>query len=246
MAGKRKRDEQDLASAEPEELSDDEFDFDDSAADGDDDVFTMGDSSSEMMLDDEPDEDELDELEDDDFASESARIDTASLADDPVRMYLKEIGQVPLLDTNREMWLSTQLAAERTLQELTDRLSSLENSNETAGLPREIDIVELAYDTVLTNWQAVIEQATSYGAEVPDLRAIIDEVQLVSDNWDVNGDSYVRKYLRQQEWGRDELWTELARSVFNVIHALYLIPFNEQMEIRKYYRENQKNHRSAS
>jgi len=38
--------------------------------------------------------------------AQSDVIDSLPPSDDPVKMYLKEIGQVPLLDSNREMWLS--------------------------------------------------------------------------------------------------------------------------------------------
>jgi RNA polymerase primary sigma factor len=90
----------------------DDFDFDDDLAIKDDDM-------ADPMLS----EDDLDDLDDDLMLGESARIDTFALADDPVRMYLKEIGQVPLLDTNRETWLSVQIAAEQMLENIADKLS---------------------------------------------------------------------------------------------------------------------------
>jgi RNA polymerase primary sigma factor len=78
----------------------------------DDDDDFIKDEPSDILMDD-GDED----FDDEDLAT-SIRTETA---DDPVRMYLKEIGQVPLLDSNREMWLSTQIAAERLLQSLIDK-----------------------------------------------------------------------------------------------------------------------------
>ena len=39
--------------------------------------------------------------------------------DDPVHTYLKEIGQVPLLKSKQEIWLSTQLKAATELDRLT-------------------------------------------------------------------------------------------------------------------------------
>jgi len=41
------------------------------------------------------------------------------LSEDPVRLYLKEIGEIDLLDTDREFWLSTQLEAERRIEQLS-------------------------------------------------------------------------------------------------------------------------------
>ena len=51
---------------------------------------------------------DLDAAED---GADMPRVDPVTLADDPVRMYLKEIGQVQLLDPDRETWLSSQIAA---------------------------------------------------------------------------------------------------------------------------------------
>ena len=41
--------------------------------------------------------------------------DLAELGDDPVRLYLKDIGSIDLLDTNHEFWLSARMVAVRRL-----------------------------------------------------------------------------------------------------------------------------------
>jgi RNA polymerase primary sigma factor len=94
-------------------------DLDDMDADDDSGEYSLGGmalDSSEMDEDlpgDEPDVEDLDDDEAEEIEAESRRMDAVALADDPVRMYLKEIGQVPLLNTNREIWLSVQIAAEK-------------------------------------------------------------------------------------------------------------------------------------
>ncbi|MEO8396742.1 MAG: RNA polymerase sigma factor RpoD, partial [Chloroflexota bacterium] len=180
------------------------------------------------------DDDELEDLDDDLIAGESARLDTFALADDPVRMYLKEIGQVPLLDTNRETWLSIQIAAERMVENVTDKLSQKEGS----GVPTQPQIIEAVYGEVKKNWEAVLNQSKNFKLEPPNLKDIIDEVQSLTEDWDVSGRSSIREYLRQREWGRDEPWTELARRLFDAIHGIYLIPFREQIMIRRFVIEN--------
>ena len=74
------------------------------------------DDSSDFLGDEASDDFDDEEFDEEELISESISLDAAALADDPVRMYLKEIGQVPLLNTNRETWLSTQVAAEQLLQ----------------------------------------------------------------------------------------------------------------------------------
>jgi len=184
---------------------------------------------------DEDDEDD-DDLQDDDYVGLTA-------ADDPVRMYLKEIGQVPLLDTNREMWLSSQIASERLLNKLTDELASLDRVNgvengEAVGLPSPVDIVRHAYQYLEQEWCAAVKMAADLGVEPPDLRDFIDEVQEVNKYWDVDRQSAIRKYFKQGDWGRDEVWTSYAAKMFNVIHAISLVPYFEQMQLRGYFREH--------
>ncbi|MBC7809681.1 MAG: hypothetical protein H7175_00945, partial [Burkholderiales bacterium] len=132
----------DLADGPADEPNGDfEDDFDDEALEDDDSMF---DDSSEMSLLDEPDADDLDDLDDldeDSLAAQGIRMENAALAaDDPVRMYLKEIGQVLLLDTNREMWLSTQVAAERLLQStIDDLLLHPEHEVDANNMPYPVD-----------------------------------------------------------------------------------------------------------
>jgi len=219
----------------------DDFDVENDL-DGDDDedfVPVAGKSSDTAeILDslDEPDEDDLDELEDD--LEDETSLETLTLADDPVRMYLKEIGQVPLLDTNRETWLSIHTAAEHQLQEVIDSLAAVDEEGVDPGLPEPVRVVELLYEDIARNWEEVLEGVAAFKVEAPDFVKLVDEVFLIQDTWDVDGKSYIREFLNQREWGRDELWTELARRLFSVVQGIYLLPFEGQLFIRQCYKEN--------
>lgn len=208
---------------------DDDYEEADIADDDDDD-------SSGSSQPDEGDfqpsgEDDLD----DDF--NDVQLDGAVATDDPVRMYLKEIGQVPLLDGNREVWLSTQLAANHLLQEYIDQLSTPDKNGDGPGLPQPYEVVELAYGSALQNWSDVSKRAAKLKVEVPEIARLIEEVQMISSGHEPEGKSYIRTYLRQREWGRDEQWTEYATFVFNVIHNLYFIPAKQLVEVKKFSRE---------
>ncbi|MBI5666670.1 MAG: RNA polymerase sigma factor RpoD [Chloroflexi bacterium] len=241
MTKKRKPTREELrpsqeAPKEPVEDMEGELDLEDEITEDDDILFDpmdfKGGDDGDLLLD-EPDEDDLEDL-DDDLVNDSLALDASALADDPVRMYLKEIGQVPLLDTNRETWLSIQIAANQLLQSFLDRLSSVENGS---GLPDPVQVVELAYQHMLRNWDEVLDGAMAFNVARPDFLALVNEALLISDTWDVSGQSYIREYLRQRDWGRDELWTELARRLFDVFHGLYLIPVPLLAEIRKCYKQ---------
>ena len=159
-----------------------------------------------------------------------ARADMA-VADDPVKMYLKEIGQVPLLDSNREMWLSTQIAAERHLESLRDELMSLENGSTDKRQPDYVDVERFAYKRLRENWEMLVTVAAAQDVEAPEFLQVLTEVQEVTRNWDRDADSYIRGYLNQRNWGRDENWTNVARKLFEIVHGLYLFPFEHQWQL---------------
>ncbi len=173
--------------------------------------------------------------DDDDQRPEDAR-ESMPLPDDPVRMYLKEIGQVPLLDSNREMWLSAQIAAERHLERLRDELMSLDNQASPNGHPDFLDVERFAYRRLRQDWDALLKAADDRAVEAPDLFQALAEAQETITSWDRDADSYIRAYLTQRKWGKDEDWTRLAQMFFEVIHALFLFPFEHQEQMQRYFR----------
>ncbi len=217
--------ESSLAQGQPEEQLDESevlalFDDNDDAHDMLDELEDMGidlvsDSGDPHAFVMEPDDEDLEEVEDDNF--DEARLDGVSLADDPVRMYLKEIGQVHLLDPNRETWLSSQMAAVTLLNLATEHATN-------GHVPSNIEILVTLYDHLLRFWSEAVTRARNYNIELPDLSILLHEVQALRRNWNDNESSYIRTYLERGEWGRDENWTALARSLFEVFQALYLIP----------------------
>jgi RNA polymerase primary sigma factor len=239
MAKKRSKRNQDARTSDefPKVNADDaeETQADLDTDDGDDDFDDFDDGLA--LRDDEPGDiafdDDMGDIEEDALL-DTARMDAFALADDPVRMYLKEIGQVPLLDSNRETWLSTQIAAERLINTLTDELCAKQRSADKP-LPDFEEITQAAYGHMKRHWEAVLKMAQGFKIDPPQLKAVIAEMQGVTDDWDVSSSSYIREYLRQREWGRDERWNELATALFEVVHALYLIPLSEQIQIRRAY-----------
>ena len=165
---------------------------------------------------------------DNDVTEESAGLarQEAASADDPVRMYLKEIGQVQLLDPDRETWLSSQIAAYNWLQHRRQQMG------EDA---EPVDLVAVIYDHLLEHWAAVQEQLRAFEVEPPEIDSLIDEVQTLRRNWDSPTPSYIRAYLEQGEWGRDEAWNKVAAALFQVFQALYLLPTSLQERLRAYF-----------
>ena len=189
----------------------------------------------DLDLDDLDEFIEVDELVD---AEEDDDFNAVAPSDDPVRMYLKEIGQVPLLDSNREIWLSVQIAADHLRDQLSDQLASLERLGDLNASPSALDIVRQAYQYVGQQWQISQQMAQQLQVTPPSLRDLIDEIIAFDTNWDVELPSVIRQHLKQRDWGRDEAWTEYATLLFNVIHGLYLLPREVQSKLRRALRQS--------
>lgn len=184
-------------------------------------------TESEMESEGEPDEDAIlreekdlgdiekekptDLLEDPKMAGE--------LSDDPVRLYLKEIGGIELLVPDQEFWLATQMEASRRIDSLTRQHPLIRTDN---PLPQEI--YKALYEELLTAWKRVVEDTERLGFDLPDLRLILSEAQMLRQTWASETPSYLHAYLDNGMWGSDPLWDGVARNAFTVFICLYLLP----------------------
>jgi RNA polymerase primary sigma factor len=141
------------------------------------------------------------------------------LSDDPVRLYLKEIGGIDLLNPNQEFWLSTQMEAARRVESLTRQHPLIQKGD---SLPR--GIYKALYEELMTAWKRVVEDATRLGFDLPDLRLILGEAQMLRQTWASESPSYLHAYLNNGLWGQDPLWDGVARNAFVVFVCLYLMP----------------------
>ncbi len=159
---------------------------------------------------------ELQELEE--IASESseeaiARADaTSDLGEDTVRLYLREIGRVDLLDVDHEFWLAARVEAYKRL-----RLALRAEKQ----LPAAYLVL---YENLLKTWKQVLDGAKSFRQPAPDLREILAEAQQLHQTWDLRRVSYLRRYLDNGLWARDGGWNDVARKAFTVFVYLYLLP----------------------
>ena len=178
------------------------------------------------------------DFEEDGLGADSGADSGVYEKDDPVRMYLKEIGQVPLLDSSREMWLSAQIAAEQHLEALRDELMSLDNLQSGQRQPNYLDVERFAYKKMRQNWGELLTSVANFEAASPDFCQTLDEAQAIARSWDSQDDSYIRRWLNQQNWGRDDDWTQVARLFFEIIHAIFLFPLERQMQMRRHVQQH--------
>jgi RNA polymerase primary sigma factor len=166
----------------------------------------------------EPDESLLAEADDilEDGAT-LARESSAELSEDPVRLYLREIGQVKLLDSDSEFRLATLIEADRLV-------GTLRKLKRRKGVTLETSIYHSLISEMLTSWDRLIEDTERLDHHLPDLHLLIEEAQSLHAGWASDTPPYFRDYLDNGNWGGNHLWDNLARHAYSVFLSLYLLP----------------------
>ena len=163
-----------------------------------------------LLVQQEEDLESLPEVGSHEFATE--------LSEDPVRLYLREIGQVKLLDADSEFRLATLIDADRLI-------GTLRKLKQRKGLTLESSIYHSLISEMSTSWDRLIEDTERLDHELPDLGLMIAEAQALQAGWEFDSPSYLRAYLDNGHWGIDHLWDNLARHAYSVFLSLYLFPF---------------------
>lgn len=152
--------------------------------------------------------------------------------DDPVQTYLREVGRVPLLKAEQEVWLSTQLGAATRLEDLA---TQAQESGVTDLVQRHVMIAN--YDALIESWANAFAAAEELGTEPPEMVRLVYEAQELRQGWHADTPSYLRLFLNNGEWGQDETWTRLAEIMFKVLTAIYLLPNRLSRQMLLYYEQ---------
>jgi RNA polymerase primary sigma factor len=187
----------------------------------DDSVLAQEEPELESLVKDEP----LDILDNPSLVME--------LSEDPVRLYLKEIGGIDLLDTDREFWLASRLDTVRRI-EVISRGHPLARKDES----RPKSIYKALYDELLVAWKRLDEDSQRLGYPRPDLLAILHEAQMLRQTWELEEPSYLRGYLDNGLWGKDPLWDGVARHAFIVFICLYMLPDEMAEHLARFIEKN--------
>lgn len=121
----------------------------------------------------EPDESLLTQQEEDldDALTLRSHELAAELSEDPVRLYLREIGQVKLLDSDSEFRLATLSEADR-------YIATLRKLKHRKGFSQVSSIYRSLLSEMLTSWERLIEDAERLEHELPDLALTIADPSL--------------------------------------------------------------------
>jgi len=143
----------------------------------------------------------------------------AALRDDPVQMYLNDIGTIDLLDVHQEFWLGARLLSTRRMDRLK-RESPLVDTNN----PADQDLYAAIYDDLRVIYRRIDEDVKRLRLECPDWETIIKEARELRSTWFLDPPSYTRDYLDNGLWGENEEWGGVARNIFYFFVAFYSFP----------------------
>jgi RNA polymerase primary sigma factor len=159
----------------------------------------------------------------------------AELSEDPVRLYLREIGQVKLLDSDSEFRLATIIEARRLILTLGRR-----KIGKAAKGPTEVIAYHAALGELVTAWARLVEDARRLGIELPDPALMLTEAQSLHQTWEYPTPSYLRSYIDREYWGKDPLWDSLVTHAYNAFLVLYLLPDDYAAWLLRYIQSHQK------
>jgi RNA polymerase primary sigma factor len=143
----------------------------------------------------------------------------AALRDDPVQMYLNDIGTIDLLDVHQEFWLGARLLSTRRMDRMKREHPLVDNDQ-----PQSWEIYSAIYDDLRVQHRRIKEDVKRLRMEFPDWIQILEEARELRESWELEPPSYTRDYLDNGLWGENEEWGCVARNLFHCFVAFYSFP----------------------
>ncbi|MFN8598788.1 MAG: RNA polymerase sigma factor RpoD [Anaerolineae bacterium] len=204
-----------------DDLIGEELDLEETEA-GLDDLPTMLDEDDGMLAD-EPDVAELEEIETEDEDDELPVGLEADLGDDPVRMYLKEIGQVRLLESRQEVWLAIQMSAPEQLEHVREKLHT-----ELKKAPSAEELMAGVYDEFAAAWQRFEKASHKAHIKKVDLKGLIEEARSLRAGTPPPEHSLLQLHATSARQEKSSAWHEALSQLYTAYVLIYLLPVEAQ------------------
>ncbi len=157
------------------------------------------------------------------------------IANDPVMMYLMEIGRVPLLDANQETHLAIRMTAGDYLERIQERLAKKQKRS-----PKGSEIMAEVFRSLTGDWKAVKKVCRELSIAPPDMLSVIEEARALHSSSVEDQEAYLYPFLDGRELEGNTDWDELAGKLFSVCTELYLMPEESLWSLREYHEQNKR------
>ena len=172
----------------------------------------------------DPEEDSKEEQ----FTEDTVPVDEAAAlssiltsTDDPVRLYLREIGRIDLLEADHEFWLSGRMKAQEHLLEV-QKIASKEEAADPAK--PNTTLVLAVCEELIKLCKTVKRETKKQDVTHPDFVLALAEAQRLRNTWEIKDPSYMRAFLDKEFWLRNKKPGDLIRSIFDIYIDFYLLP----------------------
>jgi RNA polymerase primary sigma factor len=140
-----------------------------------------------------------------------------SNVDDPVKLYLREIGHIDLLDGDHEFWLSARMKAQVLVLKLEKNLPDGEAK-------REQSLMRLIFDELRNVYGELVILSRKDTIPLPDCTATLQEAQMLRQEWQMAEPSFFRAFLDREYWGDASKPKDVVKKIFRVYLCFYLLP----------------------
>ena len=177
---------------------------------------------SEPPLLEEPDLAELEEIEAEDEEEDVELSLVADLSDDPVRMYLKEIGQVRLLDNQQEVWLAIQMSAAGYLEQMREKLKSADDQQRA---PHADELMLGVYEDLIERWHHFEKVAHKAHMKKTSFHVLLEEVRNLRSGETMPDQSVLQPQSTSGDYAeRTAAWNEAIEYLYSAYVAAYCLP----------------------
>ena len=157
------------------------------------------------------------------------------LTSDPVRMYLREIGRVPLLDANQEMRLAIKMTADDYLERIQEKLAKKLKRSPTGS-----EVMARVFRSLTSDWEVVEEACRELSIAPPDMLSMIEEAQALRNYPVGDQEPYLHPFLDKREQEGNGKWDELTGKLFDGCTGLYLLPDESLRFLGDCYEKNKR------